>query len=126
MTVQPHQERVALLDVAANRSRMRRASPKIRGTAMKWIVCTVAIALTLSGPAALAQTTTTPNAATAPSSQTGIPGQPGNKSGPAAKPGDTVGASGGVNPTVQQQDTSKIKGLPGSKSGPAVKKPEQK
>jgi hypothetical protein len=96
---------------------------------MKWIVSTVAIALILSGPAALAQTTTTPNAATAPSSQnsgTGIPGQPGNKSGPAAKPDDTVGASSGVNSTVQQQDTSKIKGLPGSKSGPAVKKPDQK
>lgn len=95
---------------------------------MRWI--TLAIALTVSGSAAVAQTTK-PDVSAAPSSQSsgvGIAGQPGNKNGPAAKPGETVGSSTQTqqNPTVQQQDTSNIKGLPGNKSGPAAKQPDRK
>ena len=95
---------------------------------MKFIFCPVAFALALSGSVAFAQTTR-PDAAATPSVQnsgTGIAGQPGGKNGPVAKPADTVGASGGANSTVQQQDSSNVKGLPGNKSGPAVKKPDQK
>ena len=67
----------------------------------------------IGGPAALAQTTGTPN------SGTGVKGLPGNKSGPAAKPQQNPsGQSSGVN-----QDPSKVPGLPGNKSGPAPEKP---
>ena len=94
---------------------------------MKLIVSGFAIALALTGSAALAQTTQ-PGTSVAPSGQnsgTGIAGQPGNKNGPPAKPGDTVGSSSGTNSAVQQQDTSNIKGLPGNKSGPAAKQPSK-
>jgi hypothetical protein len=67
----------------------------------------------IGGPAALAQSTGTPN------SGAGVQGMPGNKSGPAAKPQQNPsGQSSGVN-----QDTSKVPGLPGNKSGPAPQKP---
>lgn len=67
----------------------------------------------IGGPAALAQTTRTPN------SGAGVQGMPGNKSGPAAKPQQNPsGQSSGVN-----QDPSKVPGLPGNKSGPAPQKP---
>lgn len=98
---------------------------------MRSIASALAFALTLSAPAAIAQTTT-PDVSTAPSAQNsgaGIAGQPGNKSGPAAKPSETVGSSTTLNqqnPSVQQQDTSNIKGLPGNKSGPPAKKPDSK
>jgi hypothetical protein len=97
---------------------------------MKWTVKLAALALAVSAPAALAQTTT-PNVPAAPSTQNsgaGIAGQPGNKNGPAAKPGETVGSGSSAsqpNPTVQTQDSSNIKGLPGGKSGPAVKQPDK-
>jgi hypothetical protein len=98
---------------------------------MRWIVSVAALALAVSGPAAVAQTTK-PDVSAAPSAQnsgTGIAGQPGNKNGPALKPGDTVGSSSSPtqqNSTVQQQDTSNIKGLPGGKSGPSAKQPDRK
>jgi hypothetical protein len=67
----------------------------------------------IGGPAALAQSTGTPN------SGAGVQGMPGNKSGPAAKPQQNPsGQSSGVN-----QDPSKVPGLPGNKSGPAPQKP---
>jgi hypothetical protein len=94
---------------------------------MKWMLSGLAFALALSSPAAFAQTQTTkPDVSSAPSAQNsgaGIAGQPGSKSGPTA-PRGTVGSGAGANPqnpTVQQQDTSKIKGLPGNKSGPPAK-----
>jgi uncharacterized protein with LGFP repeats len=101
------------------------------GNVMKWIISLPVLALTVSAPAALAQTTN-PDVSAAPSAQNsgaGIAGQPGNKNGPAARPGGTVGLTSGanqMNPTVQQQDTSNIKGLPGNKSGPPAKQPDRK
>jgi hypothetical protein len=96
---------------------------------MRFIATPLVLALALSGPAVLAQSTT-PNVSGAPSAQNsgaGVAGQPGNKNGPAVKPGETVGAgSNQQNPTVQQQDTSNIKGLPGNKSGPPAKQPDRK
>jgi hypothetical protein len=98
---------------------------------MKWTISLPALALALSAPAALAQTTK-PDVSAAPSAQNsgaGIAGQPGNKNGPAARPGDTVGSTSGANqtnPNVQLQDTSNIKGLPGNKSGPPAKRPDRK
>ena len=95
---------------------------------MRWTVSSVALALVLSAPAVMAQTTS-PNISNAPSAQNsgaGIAGQPGNKSGPAVKPGEkgTVGsATDQQNPTVQQQDASKVQGMPGNKSGPPAKAP---
>lgn len=97
---------------------------------MKWTVNTVACALALSAPVVFAQTSK-PDVSTAPSSQNsgaGIAGQPGSKSGPAAKSGGTVGTGAGMNqqnPTVQQQDTSKVQGMPGNKSGPAARRPDR-
>ena len=93
---------------------------------MRWISSSLALALALSAPAVFAQTTK-PDVSAAPSSQNsgaGIAGQPGNKNGPAATRSDTVGSGASANPqnpTVQQQDPSKIKGLPGNKSGPPAK-----
>lgn len=95
---------------------------------MKWTVSSLALALALSTSAAFAQTQTTrPDASSALSSQNsgaGIAGQPGNKSGPAARSGATVGSganSSQHNPTVQQQDLSKVKGMRGNKNGPPAK-----
>jgi uncharacterized protein with LGFP repeats len=101
------------------------------GTVMKWIISLPVLALTVSAPAALAQTTN-PDVSAARSAQNsgaGIAGQPGNKNGPAARPEGTVGLTSGanqMNPTVQQQDTSNIKGLPGNKSGPPAKQSDRK
>ena len=98
---------------------------------MRSVMSTLAVALTLSAPVALAQTAK-PDVSGAPSARNsgaGIVGQPGNKNGPAAKSGDTVGSSSNANqqnPTLQQQDTSNIKGQPGNKSGPAAKQPDRK
>jgi hypothetical protein len=74
------------------------------------------IGTVVTGPAALAQTTGTPN------SGAGVPGMSGNKSGPAVKP---------QNPATEQssgvsQDQSKVPGLPGNKSGPAAQKAPKK
>jgi hypothetical protein len=95
---------------------------------MRLISSGVTLALVLSASAALAQTQTTkPDVSSAPSAQNsgaGIAGYPGGKSGPSAKQGGTVGSSTNAttqNPTVQQQDTSKVQGLPGNKSGPPAK-----
>ena len=96
---------------------------------MKAMLSTAILALAISGPAALAQTTspgvsTTPSA---PNSGAGIAGQPGNKNGPAAKPGETVGSGvGAQKPSDQTQDTSNIKGLPGNKSGPPATQSDRK
>ena len=98
---------------------------------MKRMLSMAILALAISGPAALAQTTnpgvsTTPDA---PNSGAGIAGQPGNKNGPAAKPGETVGSAAGANrqnSTDQMQDTSNIKGLPGNKSGPPARQSDRK
>jgi hypothetical protein len=88
----------------------------------------IAAALVLAAPAAFAQTqTTTPDVSSAPSSHNsgaGIAGAPGGKNGPAAPRGNTVGSGTSANPqnpTVQQQDTSKIQGMPSNKSGPPAK-----
>jgi hypothetical protein len=89
------------------------------------------LALAVSSPAALAQTTN-PGVSTAPgapNSGAGIAGQPGNKNGPAAKPGDTVGSAAAPNqqdPARQVQDTSNIQGLPGNKSGPSARQSDRK
>lgn len=97
---------------------------------MRCSVSVVALVVTISSPAALAQTQK-PDVSAAPSAQNsgaGIAGQPGNKSGPAVKPGQgTIGstAPNQQNPTVQQQDTSNIKGMPGNKSGPPAKQPRE-
>jgi hypothetical protein len=101
------------------------------GDVMKRMLSMAILALAISAPAALAQTTN-PGVSTAPSppnSGAGIAGQPGAKSGPAARPGDTVGSAAGANQqnsTDQLQDTSNIKGLPGNKSGPPAKQSDRK
>ena len=64
----------------------------------------------VGGPAALAQTTGTPN------SGAGVQGLPGNKSGPAVKKNQNEQSTG------VSQDQSKVPGLPGNKSGPAPEK----
>jgi|SRR5437588_5843742 len=98
---------------------------------MKRILSMAIVALAISSPAALAQTTN-PGVSAAPSpanSGAGIAGQPGNKSGPAVRPGDTVGSAAGANQqnsTDQTQDTSNIKGLPGNKSGPPARPSDRK
>ena len=91
-------------------------------------IFSLAVALALSAAPGFAQTQTTkPDVSSAPSAQNsgaGIAGQPGGKSGPSAKQTGTVGSGANAatqNPTVQQQDTSKIQGLPGNKSGPPAK-----
>jgi hypothetical protein len=97
---------------------------------MRWTVSSLALALVLAAPAAIAQTTS-PNVTNAPSAQNsgaGIAGHPGSKSGPAAKP-ETKGTVGSAtdqqNTTVQHQDPSKIQGMPGNKSGPPAKAPSK-
>lgn len=98
---------------------------------MKATLSMAILALAISAPAALAQTTS-PGVSTTPDAQNsgaGIAGQPGNKNGPAAKPGDTVGSAAGANqqnPANQTQDTSNIKGLPGNKSGPPARQSDRK
>jgi hypothetical protein len=78
---------------------------------MRIMILLIAAATVIGGPAALAQTTGTPN------SGAGVQGMPGNKSGPAVKPQTPAGEqSSGVS-----QDQSKVPGLPGNKSGPAQK-----
>jgi hypothetical protein len=69
------------------------------------------IGTVIGGPAALAQTTGTPN------SGAGVQGMPGNKSGPAVKKNQNEQSTGVT------QDQSKVPGLPGNKSGPAPEKP---
>jgi uncharacterized protein involved in exopolysaccharide biosynthesis len=81
---------------------------------MRIMILLIAAATVIGGPAALAQTTETPN------SGAGVQGMPGNKSGPAVKPQTPAGEqSSGVS-----QDQSKVPGLPGNKSGPAQKPQE--
>jgi hypothetical protein len=73
------------------------------------------VAVTLIGvPAAIAQTTGTPN------SGAGVQGVPGNKSGPAVN-----GKNSGNQSSRTTQDTSKIPGMPGNKSGPPAQKPSR-
>jgi hypothetical protein len=83
------------------------------GNVMRIMTLLIVATTMIGAPAALAQTTGTPN------SGVGVQGMPGNKSGPAAKPQQNPGGqSSGVN-----QDPSKVPGLPGNKSGPAPQKP---
>jgi hypothetical protein len=78
---------------------------------MRIMIWLIAAATVIGAPAALAQTTGTPN------SGAGVHGMPGNKSGPAVKSQTPASEqSSGVS-----QDQSKVPGLPGNKSGPAQK-----
>ena len=89
---------------------------------MRWFASVVALGLALSTPAALAQSTK-PDVPSGQNSGAGIPGKAGSKSGPAVKSG-TVGSGSAEkqeNPTVRQQDPSKIQGMKGNKSGPPAK-----
>jgi len=95
---------------------------------MKRTLIIAGLALAISSPAALAQTTN-PGVSTAPSapnSGAGVAGQPGNKNGPAAKSTDTVGSAAGTNQQNPAGDASNIKGLPGNKSGPPARQPDRK
>jgi hypothetical protein len=75
------------------------------------------IAVTLIGaPAAIAQTTGTPN------SGAGVQGMPGNKSGPATK--NSGDQSSGTTQSSGTQDTSKIPGMPGKNRGRQQKNPQ--
>jgi hypothetical protein len=79
------------------------------------IMISLIVAVTLIGvPAAIAQTTGTPN------SGAGVQGVPGNKSGPAVN-----GKNSGNQSSGTTQDTSKIPGMPGNKSGPPAQKPSR-
>jgi hypothetical protein len=80
-------------------------------TSMRIMTLLIVATTVIGVPAALAQTTGTPN------SGAGVQGAPGNKSGPAVKKNQN-GQSTGVS-----QDQSKVPGLPGNKSGPAPQKP---
>ena len=79
---------------------------------MRIMILLIAAAALIGGPAALAQTTGTPN------SGAGVHGMPGNKSGPAVKPQTPAGEQ---STTSGNKDASKVPGLPGNKSGPAQK-----
>jgi len=79
---------------------------------MRTMISLIVAATLIGGPAAIAQTTGTPN------SGAGVQGMPGNKSGPAVNRNTSGEQSSGV-----KQDTSKIPGLPGNKSGPPPQKP---
>ncbi len=95
---------------------------------MKRTLIIASLALAISSPAVLAQTTNpgVSAAPSAPNSGAGIAGQPGNKNGPAAKSADTVGSAAGANQQNPAEDASNIKGLPGNKSGPPARQPDRK
>jgi len=78
---------------------------------MRTMISLIVAATLIGAPAAIAQTTGTPN------SGAGVQGMPGNKSGPAVNGQNSGNQSSGV-----KQDTSKIPGLPGNKSGPPAQK----
>jgi hypothetical protein len=95
---------------------------------MKTTLIIASLALAISSPAALAQTTN-PGVSTAPSapnSGAGIAGQPGNKNGPAVNSTNTVGSAADANRKNPAEDASNIKGLPGNKSGPPARQPDRK
>ena len=79
---------------------------------MRTTISLIVAATVIGAPAAIAQTTGTPN------SGAGVQGMPGNKSGPAVNGKNSSEQSSGV-----KQDTSKTPGLPGNKSGPPAQKP---
>jgi hypothetical protein len=79
---------------------------------MRTTISLIVAATLIGAPAAIAQTTGTPN------SGAGVQGMPGNKSGPAMKGNNSENQSNGTT-----QDTSKVPGMPGNKSGPPAKKP---
>jgi hypothetical protein len=81
---------------------------------MRTMILLIVAAALIGGPAAIAQTTGTPN------SGAGVQGMPGNKSGPAVNGKNSSEQSSGV-----KQDTSKIPGLPGNKSGSPAQKPSR-
>jgi hypothetical protein len=95
---------------------------------MRRMLTIAGLALAISGPVALAQTTN-PDVSTAPGAQNsgaGIAGHPGNKSGPAARPGETVGSAADADRQNPTEDTSNVKGLPGNKSGPPARPSDRK
>ena len=81
---------------------------------MRTMISLIVAATLIGAPAAIAQTTETPN------SGAGVQGMPGNKSGPAVNEQNSGNQSNGVT-----RDTSKIPGLPGNKSGPPAQKPSK-
>jgi hypothetical protein len=81
---------------------------------MRTMILLIVAATLIGAPAAIAQTTGTPN------SGAGVKGMPGNKSGPAVK-----GDNSGNHSSGTTQDTSKIPGMPGNKSGPPAQKPSK-
>lgn len=90
---------------------------------MRWFVTMLSLALAISVPPALAQSTqsTKPDVSAAPGGQNsgaGVPGKAGSKSGPSVQ-SETIGSSATTkqeNPTVRQQDPSNIQGMPGNKT----------
>ena len=79
---------------------------------MRTTILLIVAATLIGAPAAIAQTTGTPN------SGAGVQGMPGNKSGLAANGKNSTEQSGKVG-----QDQSKVPGMPGNKSGPPAQKP---
>jgi hypothetical protein len=84
----------------------------IRRKNMRTTISLIVAATLVGVPAAIAQTTGTPN------SSAGVQGMQGNKSGPATK-------NSGNQSNGTTQDTSKIPGMTGNKSGPPAQKPSR-
>ena len=84
---------------------------------MRTTISLIIAATVIGAPAAIAQTTATPN------SGAGVQGMPGNKSGPATK--NSGDQSSGTTQSSGGQDTSKVQGMPGNKSGPPAEKPSR-
>jgi hypothetical protein len=84
----------------------------IRRKLMRTTISLIVAAILVGAPAAIAQTTGTPN------SGAGVQGMPGNKSGPAGK--NSTEQSGRTG-----QDQSKVPGMSGNKSGPPAQKPSK-
>ena len=81
---------------------------------MRTTISLIVAAILIGVPAAIAQTTGTPN------SGAGVQGMPGNKSGPATNGKSSTEQSGGTG-----QDQSKVPGMTGNKSGPPAQKPSK-
>jgi hypothetical protein len=81
---------------------------------MRTTILLIVAATLIGAPAAIAQTTGTPN------SGAGVHGMPGNKSGPAVNGKNSNEQSNGVG-----QDQSKVPGMPGNKSGQPAQKPSK-
>ena len=87
---------------------------------MRSMISLIVAATLIGAPAAIAQTTGTPN------SGAGVQGMPGNKSGPAVNGKNSDAQSSGASQSSgTTRDTSKIPGLPGNKSGQPAQKPSR-